>query len=861
MKIDLKQLIPHVTALAIFLVIVIAYFKPVFFENKQIRQGDITNHIGMSKEIVDYREKTGEEVLWTNSMFGGMPAFQISVLYKGNLLQHVYKALTLGLPHPVNIVFLYMLCFYILMLALKINPWVGIIGSLAFGLSSYFFIIIEAGHNSKGQAIAFMPAVMGSVIMAYRGKFLLGAALTALFLGLEIYCNHLQITYYLFMLLFIYFVAELIVSVMNKQLKQFTKATLYLAVGALLAVGANAGNLWSTYEYGKYTTRGTSDLTINEEGKSNQANKTSGLDRDYATAWSYGKGETMTLMIPDFKGGASEPIGMNHEDALKVVSNPDMRNYIGENASGYFGEQPFTSGPVYVGAITVFLFVLGLFLVKGHLKWVLLAGTLLSILLSWGHNYQGFTDFFLDHVPGYNKFRAVSMILVLAELTIPLLAVLVLDALIKNPGIFKEKFMNTSLTNAKVMFIAFALTGGIAALVYLSPSSFNDYFSDEEYTGFTQQMNESPKDAEQIKAFMDSMEAVRMAIVKADAGRTFLFIALALGLLWAFSRKMIGKAVLTTSLLILVGFDMLAVNWRYLNYKDEKGGRENNYEKKRAKNASPFAKFGRPGVADNAILEDKDPNFRVFNLTKALDQDAGTSYFHKSLGGYHGAKLKRYQELIDFHLGRSYYMLKQYFQKGSPDSIADMLMAKQSIPAMLNARYVIYDLNAPPYKNPYAMGNAWFVRDYKLVANADSEIVTLGKINPTITAVVDKKHETKLQGFKFTADPSASIKLTSYKPNHLIYQSRAGSEQLAVFSEIYYPSGWNVYVDGKPSEYFGVNYVLRAMRVPAGDHTIEFKFEPKTYYAGEKISLACSALLVLSLIGIGYMEFKRKQAA
>lgn len=848
MKFDWKKITPHLVAIAIFLAITIAYFSPVVLGGKQIKQGDITNHIGMSKEIVDHREKTGEEVLWTNSMFGGMPAFQISVLYPGNLLQYAYKFLTLGLPHPVSIVFLYMLGFYILMLALNINPWVGVAGSLAFAFSSFFFIIIEAGHNSQGQAIAFMPAVLGAVIMTYRGKYLLGAALTALFLGLEIYTNHLQMTYYLGILVVIYIVAEFISFALKKQIREFAKASLYLIIPVILAVGANAGNLWCTYDYGKYTTRGVSDLTINEEGKSNESTKTSGLDRDYISAWSLSQGEALTLLIPNFKGGASEAIGVNHKDALKAASNPDMAQYIAENSSSYFGAQPFTSGPVYVGAIIVFLFVLGLFLVQGPLKWVMLIGTIISVMLSWGHNSPGITDFFIDHIPGYNKFRSVSFTLVIAELTMPLLAVLALDAIIKKPTLFSEKFLNTNFSKLKVMFVAFALSGGIALLVYISPSAFNDFFSEQEYDALTKQMNQSPKDADQIRSFMDNLEAVRIAIVKSDAGRSFMFIVAALALLYVYSRKMISGTVLAGSLAVLIAFDMLAVDRRFLN--------ADNFEKK-VKNSSPFAAYGRPGVADNAILQDKDPNYRVFNLTKSPDQDAGTSYFHKSLGGYHGAKLKRYQELIDFHLGKSFYQMKQYFQKGAPDSIADMLMSKQLIADMLNARYIIYDLNAPPYKNKYAMGNAWFVRDYKMVANADSEIVVLGKINPSVTAVVDKKHELKLSGFKFTEDPTASIQLTEYKPNHLTYKSKTGSEQLAVFSEIYYPSGWNVYVDGKEAEYFGANYILRAMRVPAGEHTVEFKFEPKMYYTGDKISLACSALLILSVLGAGYAEYKK----
>ncbi len=832
---DIKKYLPHIAGIFIFIGITLFYFNPLLGGKKQLQQGDVQHYQGMSKEIADYREKTGgKEALWTNSMFGGMPAYQISVIYHGNLMKYVNTILMLGLPHPSGYVFLFMLGFFILLLALKVDPWVGVVGAIAFGFSSYFFIILSAGHNSKAHAISLMAPVVAGFILTYRGKYLLGGALTALFLSLELFANHLQITYYLCIFLAIYCLAELVSAVIKKEFPSFLKASVVIGIAAFLAVLPNITNIWATYEYGKYTTRGKSDLTQNELGKSNAYDKTDGLDRSYATGWSYGVGETMTLLIPNFKGGSSDQIGTHHADALKDVT-PEMRQYVGQ-MDGYYGDQPFTSGPVYAGAIVLFLFVLGLFIVKGPLKWAILFATLLSILLSWGSNYMSFTNFFFDHVPGYNKFRAVSMILVIAEFTLPLLAILALDQALKSKDFFKERvkapFIDFYVENKKAFLISFALTGGLCLLFILMPG-LNDYF--KSYAAYTDgsMTNERQhlygqivKQAgpETTNMLLDGLESARKAIFKADCWRSLIFITLSAALLFYYFKSGFQRGIVIAGLGVFVLCDMFPIDKRYLNDANfvPKQQVENPYQ---------------PSAADLQIMADKDPDFRVWNLAVNTYNDASTSYFHKSIGGYHGAKLKRYQELIEFHLAKN----------------------NQSVLNMLNTRYVIIpDKDQQPVvqQNPNALGNAWFVKEYKLVANADSEITALSHFDPAMTAIVDRKFEDNLKGLTPAKDSQAVIKLTQYEPNDLMYETHNKGEGLAVFSEIYYEKGWNAYVNGTLMPHIRANYVLRAMRLPAGDNKIEFKFEPKVYLIGEKISMAGSILLLLVCAGSGFLAWR-----
>ncbi len=800
-ELHLKKFVPHLAVVLIFLVVIIAYFSPLL-EGKRLRQSDITHWKGMSKEITDYRAKTGEEALWTNSMFGGMPAYQISVEYKGNLIRYIDDIFKFGLPHPANLVFIYFIGFFILLMVMKVDPWLALAGALAFTFSSYFFIILEAGHNSKAHAIGYMAPVLAGILLTYRGKYLAGALLTALFLALELRANHLQITYYLALMVVLLGIFELITAIRTKQIPAFAKSTGLLFVAALLALSANITSIWSTWEYGKETIRGKSELTTNAEIR------TSGLDKDYATQWSYGVDETFSLLIPNAKGGASGSLG-NNKTAMEKVDNMYAQSVAGQNQ--YWGNQPFTSGPVYAGAIMIFLFLLGMFILKGNLKWWVLSVTILSILLSWGKNFMPLTDFFLHYVPGYNKFRAVSMILVIADLAIPFLGILALKEIVEKPEILRSK--------QKYFYTAFGLTGGLALIFYLMPQVFFNFLSTME-VGAVAEQRQSLETAQlsQFDALISNMELARVAIFKADAIRSFLFIAIAAALLWLYSRAKLNKWMIVAGMVVLVAADMIPVAHRYLN--------NDNFVKKSIVN-NPY----QPTSADLIIMKDVDPNFRVFNMSVSTFQDASTSYFHKSLGGYHGAKLRRYQELIDHHIS-----------KRNPQVLN-----------MLNTKYIIGmgENRVPEVQiNMAALGNAWFVNNLKMVNNADEEIDALTAFFPENTAVVDKRFAKDLEGFAFRADSTARIELTEYQPNKLKYAFESTVDQLTVFSEIYYDKGWNAYVDGKKVSHFRADYVLRAMVVPAGKHEIEFRFEPKVFAIGEKVSFASSLLLILLLVGM-----------
>jgi len=819
-----KRLIPYFVAFAVFLGIIVVYFSPVF-EGKSLKQHDIAMFKGMSKEIVDFRAKTGEEPLWTNSMFGGMPAWQISVKYAGNLTQYVDKALELGLPSPADLVFLYFLGFFVLLLVMGVDVWLSIVGAMAFALSSYFFIILGAGHTSKAHAIGYMAPVLAGILWTFRGKYLKGSALTALTLALEIKAGHLQITYYLLILILVVGIYLLIENLRAKQMKHFFKATTILLVAALLAIAANLTSLWGTWEYGKYTMRGKPELTKEKE------NKSSGLDRDYITAWSYGIGETWSLMIPNVKGGASGYLD-DHDAAMKK-SDPVYKKYVARQ-NAYWGDQPGTSGPVYVGAILVFLFVLGLLLLDDHLKWALLAATVLAIMLSWGKNFMGLTNFFIDYVPAYNKFRAVSMILVIVELTIPLLAILTLDKLIKQPDLL--------LKRRKAFYTALGLTAGISLLFYLFPTAFFSFFSKMELQQFAQMKKNN--DPVQIAAFMNSIENVRIAIFRQDAVRSFFFIFLAAILILLFASNKLNKTWLLLGIGLLILVDMSGVDKRYLN--------DESYEFKRVAN-HPFSET----MADRFILRDKQPDFRVVDLTKNIFNDASTSYYHKSIGGYHGAKLQRYQDLIEAYLAPEIADLRKMLSKKVTLDAIDSSFRAQKVLNMLNTKYYIYHPKAQPLLNTFAYGNAWMVHELKWVNNADEEIAALANVDLQSVAVADKQFSHQVKQTHFPKDTSAKVLLTAYAPNHLVYHFESKAQQLVVFSEIYYPKGWEAFVDGKPVPYFRVDYVLRAMVVPAGKHRIEFKFEPRAWRIGETVSLVSSLILLLLIGLIAAFEMKK----
>ncbi|MFM1874932.1 MAG: hypothetical protein RL266_669 [Bacteroidota bacterium] len=797
----LKKLLPHLLVVVALLTVALAYVHPVL-QNKELIQSDIINFLGMSKEIVDYREETGEEALWTNSMFGGMPAYQISTLYPNNWVKTILRTVNESLPKPANFLFLMLAGAYLMFIMMSVNWRYALAGAIAFGLASYTVIIIEAGHNSKVHAMAYMAPVLGSILLTYRGRYLLGSALLALFLSLEIATNHLQITYYLLLTVLILGLVKLVDAVKNKELPHFFKATGLMVVAAIIAVGPNFGALWTTADYGKETMRGKSELTAKQES--------TGLDKDYAMRWSYGVGETFTLLIPNFMGGSSMYSFLQDEESATYEAFVSQRpttqqeaqqmQQLQQSTTSYWGAQPFTSGPVYLGAIICFLAFLGLFVIKGSDKWWLLGAFILSIMLSWGENFAAFADLFFNYFPGYNKFRAVSMTLVIAQLVLPVLAVLAL----------KEFFAAENKAELKKpLIIAVGVIGGLCLVFGLAPGMFLSFMTDQDANLI----------GTKFEWLLDALQEDRAALVKSDALRSLVFILLTAGMLFAYQMNKLKPAVAGLVIALFVLVDMWNVDTRYLS--------EDDFVRK-SKSQNMLA----PTPADKQILADPDPNFRVINLAANTFNDSRTSYYHKSIGGYHGAKLKRYQELIDSCISRT----------------------NLAVLNMLNTKYFITpDREGKPSvrRNPLALGNAWFVSDLALVENADAELNYLNRedFNPERIAVIDKRFEDTLNGFKPTLDSTSSIYFLEYKPNYLKYESQSATDQLAVFSEIYFANGWNAYVDGELKPHWRANYVLRSMIVPAGEHVVEFKFEPQIYYTGEKISLAGSILLFLFVVG------------
>ncbi|MBC8301930.1 MAG: YfhO family protein [Pelagibacterales bacterium] len=754
---------------------------------------DIKNWQGASKELTDFREATGENALWTNSMFSGMPAYQIATWSDANLIQYVVKVITLGMPRPASLLFLYLLGFYILLLSLKVDYRLAAVGAIAFAFSSYFFIIIQAGHMTKAHAIAYVPMVVAAVLYTYRGKMLLGGVLTALTVALEIYANHLQITYYLALMLLIIGLVQFVKDLKAKNLVDFAKRTGVLLVAALLASGTAFTNLATTMEYGKDSTRGKSELTTNLD------NKTTGLDKDYATQWSYGIAETFTLLIPNFHGGASQgELTTESETYQAIKSTPNAKQLI-KQLPLYWGDQPGVGGPTYAGAIVIFLFVLGLFFVKSEMRIWLVMATIMSIMLAWGKNFMGLTELFLDYFPGYNKFRAVSMILVIAEFTIPLLGFVALNKFLSSDKLENEK--------EKTLKLAFYIVGGITLLFALIPSLFFDFVGGQDAS---LEKNGWP---------IDALQSDRAGLLSTDAWRSFIFIALTFGTLFLFLKNQLQSKYVILIVGFLVLSDMWTVNKRYLN--------NDNFASKR-KVEKPY----QASPADQQILNDKDPNFRVFNQTVSTFNDASTSYFHKSVGGYHGAKLKRYQELIENHIAKG----------------------NMAVFNMLNTKYVISQ-QGQALQNPGAMGNAWFVNEISIVPNADAEIAALNGFNPDSTAIVDVRFSEQI--IENLDNSNATINLEEYKPNYLKYTSSSTKDGIAIFSEIYYDKGWNAYIDGKLKPHFRANYVLRGMQIPAGNHLVEFKFEPSTYKTGETVALASSVTLLLLLAFVSFKELRK----
>ena len=824
----LKRILPDVVAVLVFAVISFAYFCPAVTEGRILSQHDSVAGIGAGQEGKEYLERTGERTRWTNSIFGGMPTYQMAPSYDStDMLKTVENLYHLYLPTYVWYVFVMLLGFYILLRAFNFKVWMAGLGAIIWAFSSYFFIIIAAGHIWKLITLAYIPPTIAGLVLCYRGKYLSGGLVTALFVALQIASNHVQMSYYFLFVMLFMVIAYGVMAYQQKTVPAFLKSTGVLVIAGLLGVCINLSNLYHTYEYSKESMRGKSELV-----KENAANQTaSGLERDYITQWSYGIGETFSLLVPNVKGGASVPLAANEKAMEKA--NPMYRN-IYSQLGQYWGEQPGTSGPVYVGAFVMFLFVLGLFIVKGPMKWALLGATVLSILLSWGKNFMGFTDFFIDYVPMYNKFRAVSSILVIAEFTIPLLAMLALKEVVSSPNLLKE--------HRKDFLISFALTGGLALLFAIMPKVFfPSYVSTAEMNalqGFP---------ADQLVPVLANLEEVRMSLFTSDALRSFFFILIGVNLILAYGIGKLKQTALIAALAVLCLVDMWAVNKRYL-YDDQ-------FVEKQVQTQG-FQQT----ETDKMILADESLDYRVLNLASNTFNENNTAYWHKSVGGYHAAKLRRYQEMIEEHISGEMSALF----KAVADAEGDMEQLDASqfpVLNMLNTKYFIFPLQGGqtlPLPNPHAMGNAWFVNEVQYVNNANEEIEAIHGLNPSETAVVDKRFEAVVK--PMASDSTAAIRLVSYEPNNLKYEVDSKTGGTIVFSEIYYP-GWRSSIDGQEVPHGRANYILRAMNVPAGKHEVEFSFDPVSLHVTENIATIALGLLALAALVMAFLKIKAYRKA
>ena len=823
---DTKNLLrktgPYVIALVLFMVISVIYFSPVL-EGKKLQSSDGMQFKGMSKEIVDYREATGKEALWSNNMFSGMPAYLTSTIYSGELISKIQKSIT-AISQPVMILTLTFVFFFVLCILLDIGLWTAFVGSLAYGFMTFLFAFIGTGHLTKAHALSYTSLIVAGVLLAFKKNKIGGSLIVALGLSLMLSANHLQMTYYAAILIIILGITYFVFAVKEKTLPDFAKTTVFLLIAVLFAVGTNFSRLYTTYEYGKYSMRGQSELSLNNE------NKSSGLDKKYILDYSYDLGEAMTAFIPRFKGGGmSEPLTTSSETYkfLAEAQGADKAKKAVENGMPmYWGSQPISGAPFYFGSVLCFLFVLGIFIVKGKDKWWLVSVFVVALLLSLGKNFSILTNLMLDYFPGYNKFRDVKNIVVIQQFAMALLGVLAI----------KEIYLH-KITNAefiKGLKYAFGITGGLALVFAILPGMAGTFSgnTDAQYLqmGYPQQ-------------FINALIADRKSVLQIDSFRTFVFVLLAVGGIWAYWNNQIKAQYAIALWLSLVLVDMWTVDKRYLN--------NDNFTSKR-EIATPFQEM----PVDKEIKKDKDLYYRVLNLQNPF-ADARTSYFHKSLGGYHGAKMKRYNELINYAIEPEMRTLIAGFKK--PESI-DSVMSTLSVINMLNTKYYIYDLNQPPLANSHALGNAWFVKNVKIVDNANEEVTSLANIDPKTTAIINKSFDKELDGYT-TASGEGDITLTEYKPNYLKYEAIVNSSaQLAVFSEIYYPKGWKSYIDGKETNHVQADYVLRAMVIPSGKHQVEFKFEPQSYFVGNKISLASSILLLIAIAGYLFYVLKNKKA-
>jgi len=804
---SVKAILPHLLVLLGFIIISLAYFSPVL-QGKEIFQNDIAQYIGMSKQQKDFKAETGEETYWTDAAFGGMPTYQLGANYPHNFIKDLDLTLRF-LPRPADYLFLYFIGFYILLLVLKLDYKLAFVGALAFGFSTYLIIILGVGHNAKAHAIAYMPTVLAGIILCFRSKYIAGFLLLAIAMALEIGANHFQMTYYLLILVVILGIVYLIDAIKKNLVPHYFKALGVMLLAVILAIGANATNLMATQEYTAFSTRGDNGLTIGPDGNQKPA---SGLDYEYITEYSYGIAETFNLFIPRFMGGSSsEKLNEKSEmyqQLLKMGASPVQAKEFAENAPTYWGSQTFVGAPAYIGATIIFLFVFALFLVKGRLKWWIVAGTVLTLLLSWGKNFDFLTRFFIDVVPLYNKFRAVSSIQVIVELCMPILAIF---------GLYRL-FNDFEKTEEKEYALKWAtiITGGLA-LIFLLFKSVLFNFSGGSDSVYVQQMG-----AEFIRALKED----RKAIFTSDTIRSLIFVILSAGFIWAYLKNKASKNLVILGFAVLILADLVIVDRRYVNNEDFVASRVVN---------EPFQKR----QADVQILQD-DSRYRVFDVSESPFNSAKTSYFHNSIGGYHAAKPGRMQDLYDFYISKN----------------------NMKILSLLNVKYFIVPGEKQPMaqENPGAFGNAWFVNNIQWVDNSNQEIIALGDTDLKNMAVINNKFKAVVAS-NIAADTSGTIELTKNLPNELIYKFSANSDQLVVFSEMYYADGWRSYIDGNEVPNFRVDYILRGLNVPSGNHTITFKFEPQVVKTGSNIAFASSILLFLLVLGGLFYSFKNRNSA
>jgi uncharacterized membrane protein HdeD (DUF308 family) len=805
--VKLKKTVPYVLAILIFALASITYFHPLL-KGQKLKQSDITQFRGMVKDINDYRADNNAEPYWTGASFSGMPAYPISAYYPNDIVRSLDRLLRF-LPRPADYTFLYFLSFFVLMMALKVEWRLAILGSLAFGFSTYLIIIFGAGHNAKAHAIAYMPLVIAGVLWVFQRKFVLGFIVTGLAMALEIYTNHIQMTYYLGFCLLILGIVELVHAIKEKNIALFIKQAIVIISAIVLGIGANAPRLLALKEYAANSTRGKSELTINLDGSSKEL--TQGLDKAYITQYSYAKLETFNLFIPRFMGGGTvEKLGQdsNFYQFIAAKAGKKVAADYSKQVLTYWGDQPIVEAPAYIGAVIFFLFFLGMFLVKGRLKQWLIVATVFSIILSWGRNFESVTNFFIDYIPLYNKFRAVSSIQVIAEICVPILGVLGLKQFFSLDITKEEK--QEALKKAVLVFGGLIIIGFGLAHIFGAFEGLRD----------AQQYSEVP-------GFLDAVIADRKSMLLIDTFRSLVLVIISGGVLWLFFKGRLKKVFAIASITLFILFDLISVNKKYVNADDFKASKI--IEK-------PFI----ASPADTKILQDKT-HYRVANFSVDLMNDGSTSYFHQSIGGYHAAKIGRYQELFDFQIAKN----------------------NMQVLNMLNTKYfIIADDKGTPQaqKNRDANGNAWFVAALIPVKTANEEIKTLDAINTKTAAVIlESDYNSSAIQFPIQKDSLATINLVNYNVTSLTYSSETKTEQFAVFSEIFYKEGWNAYVDDELTPHFRVNYVLRGMTIPRGKHEIEFKFEPKIIQQGKIFSFISYGLFFLvSLAWLYYDKRKTK---